>query len=99
VRLGSSYTIADEYTIEPFVIGGIWHEFGDENEAILKARGCRNLQPRGQSCGEVSAGANFFHISDCTSGFGKLDVAIGDFSSIGGQVGTRMRWKRTGLSP
>ena len=95
LRLGTSVQWG-ELTFEPFVIGSVWHEFEDGNKAILTSTGAVtfNLVDRLHGTwGEVSAGANLFNVGAGASGFAKVDVAIGDdFSSVGGQVGMRVKW-------
>jgi outer membrane autotransporter protein len=94
LRLGTNFKTA-QMTVEPFVIGSVWHEFEDENRAALMSSGTLfNLADRFEDTwGEVSAGINLFNISGGTSGFGKIDVAFGDdVDGIGGQIGVRYKW-------
>ena len=43
--------------------------------------------------GEVSAGVNFFNVSQTTSVFAKVDVTFGeDVSGVGGKAGMRVSW-------
>ena len=94
LRVGTSF-LAGTMTVEPFVIGSVWHEFEDGNQAMLASSGTLfsltdNLA---DTWGEVSAGLNLFNIGRGTSGFGKVDVVFGDdIDGVGGQVGVRYKW-------
>ena len=79
-------------TMEPFVIGSLWGNLSDDNQATLVSTGTSfhlkdNLQ---DVWGEVSAGVNFFNPSANTSVFAKLDVTFGDnIDGVGGKAGMR----------
>jgi len=94
LRLGASMK-AGMMTVEPFVIGSIWHEFEDSNNATLLSSGALfsladNFQ---DTWGEVSAGINLFNLGAGASGFGKVDVTFGDdIDGVGGQLGVRYKW-------
>ena len=81
-------------TVEPFVIGSVWHEFEDKNQAALLSSGTLfNLADSlDDTWGEVSAGVNLFKTGTGVSGFGKVDVMFGDdIESVGGQLGVRFQ--------
>ena len=43
--------------------------------------------------GEVSAGVNFFNVSQTTAVFAKVDVTFGnDLTGVGGKAGMRVAW-------
>jgi autotransporter family porin len=94
LRLGASMK-AGAMTVEPFVIGSIWHEFEDDNRTALVSSGtlfslADNFQ---DTWGEVSAGINLFNLGAGASGFGKVDVVFGDdIDGVGGQLGVRYKW-------
>src|SRR5262245_58924224 len=94
LRLGTSMR-AGTLTVEPFLIGSVWHEFEDSNNARLWSSGtlfslADNFQ---DTWGEVSAGINLFNLGAGASGFGKVDVTFGDdIDGVGGQVGVRYKW-------
>ena len=94
LRVGTNFQ-AGQITVEPFVIGSVWHEFEDDNRTTLVSSGTLfsltdNFQ---DTWGEVSAGLNLFNLGAGASGFGKVDVAFGDdIDGVGGQVGVRYRW-------
>jgi autotransporter family porin len=82
-------------TMEPFVIGSLWGNLSDNNEATLVSSGTTfriedNLE---DLWGEVSAGVNFFNPTANTSVFAKLDVTFGDnIDGVGGKAGMRVAW-------
>ena len=84
--------------VEPFVIGSAWHEFEDNNQAVLVATGATTatfnlLDDLEGTWAEISAGVNVFNVGAGASGFAKVDVAVGDeIGGVGGQVGMRVRW-------
>ncbi len=98
LRVGSHFTLADGIAVEPFVIGSAWHEFEDNNQAVLVAAGAATatfnlLDDLQGTWAELSAGVNVFNLGAGASGFAKADVAIGnDIGGVGGQVGMRVRW-------
>jgi outer membrane autotransporter protein len=97
-RLGMSFMAAPEITVEPFVIGSVWHEFEDNNQAVLVATGASTatfnlLDDLEGTWAEISAGVNVFNVGAGASGFAKVDVAVGDdIGGVGGQAGMRVRW-------
>ena len=94
LRVGTSFE-AGAMTVEPFVSGGLWHEFEDDNQAVLTSSGTKfNLTDnRADTWGEVSAGINLFNNGRGASGFGKIDVAFGEeLDRASGQVGVRYEW-------
>jgi hypothetical protein len=66
--------------MEPFVIGSLWGNLSDDNQASLVSSGTTfKLEDDLQDVwGEVSAGVNFFNPSASTSVFAKVDVTFGD---------------------
>jgi hypothetical protein len=94
LRIGTNIR-AGEMTVEPFVIGSVWHEFEDSNQSRLISSGTLfNLTDNLEGTwGEVSAGANLVNIGMGASGFAKVDVTLGDnVDGVGGQVGVRYKW-------
>jgi len=95
LRVGTSMVAWTGTTVEPFVIGSLWGNLSDNNEATLVSSGTSfhfedNLQ---DVWGEVSAGVNFFNPSANTSVFAKVDVDFGDnIDGIGGKAGMRVAW-------
>ncbi len=81
--------------MEPFVIGSLWGNLSDNNQATLVSTGTTfryqdNLQ---DAWGEVSAGVNFFNFSQTTAVFAKVDVTFGnDLTGVGGKAGMRVSW-------
>ena len=94
LRVGTNFQ-AGQITVEPFVIGSVWHEFEDDNRTALVSSGTLfsltdNFE---DTWGEVSAGVNLFNIGAGASGFGKVDVAFGDnIDGAKGQIGVRYKW-------
>jgi outer membrane autotransporter protein len=94
LRVGTSFRTA-QMTVEPFVIGSVWHEFEDDNQVALVSSGTSfNLADNFEDTwGEVSAGINLFNTAGRTAGFGKIDVVFGDdVDGVGGQIGVRYKW-------
>ena len=93
LRVGISMQAWTGTTMEPFVIGSLWGNLSDDNQATLVSTGTSfhlkdNLQ---DVWGEVSAGVNFFNPSANTSVFAKLDVTFGDnIDGVGGKAGMRV---------
>jgi outer membrane autotransporter protein len=95
LRVGTSYQAWTGTTIEPFVIGSLWSNLTDANQATLSSSGTRFLLEDNLNdvWGEVSAGVNLFTPSAGTSVFAKIDVAFGDdLEGIGGKAGMRVSW-------
>lgn len=93
LRVGASFQTT-QMTVEPFVIGSLWHEFEGENQATLVSSGTpfSLADSLDETWGEVSAGVNLFGPGTGISGFGKIDVTFGDdIESVGGQVGMRVK--------
>jgi outer membrane autotransporter protein len=94
LRVGTSF-VAGTMTVEPFVVGSVWHEFEDNNQAVLASSGTLfSLTDNVEGTwGEVSAGLNLFNVGAGASGFGKVDVTFGDdIDGVGGQIGVRYKW-------
>jgi hypothetical protein len=95
LRVGTSMQLWTGTTMEPFVIGSLWGNLSDDNQATLVSTGTSfilkdDLQ---DVWGEVSAGVNFFNPSANTSVFAKLDVTFGDdIDGVGGKAGMRVAW-------
>src|SRR4029450_13776690 len=73
LRAGTSMPGGTAPTMEPFVLGSLWGNLSDDNQATLVSTGTTfkledNLQ---DVWGEVSAGVNFFNPSANTSVFAK----------------------------
>ena len=95
VRVGTSMQVWTGTTMEPFVIGSLWGNLSDNNQATLVSTGTSfHLEDNLQDVwGEVSAGVNFFNPSANTSVFAKLDVTFGDnVDGVGGKAGMRVSW-------
>ena len=95
LRLGTSTALWPGITMEPFVIGSLWGNLSDNNEATLISSGTtfRIEDQLEDMWGEVSAGVNFFNPSARTSVFAKLDVTVGDnIDGVGGKAGMRVAW-------
>jgi outer membrane autotransporter protein len=95
LRVGTSTQVWTGITMEPFVIGSLWGNLSNDNQATLVSTGTSftlkdNLD---DVWGEVSAGVNFFNPSANTSVFAKLDVTFGDdLDGVGGKAGMRVSW-------
>jgi outer membrane autotransporter protein len=95
LRVGTSTALWPGITMEPFVIGSLWGNLSDNNEATLISSGTTfriedNLE---DLWGEVSAGVNLFNPSANTSVFAKADVTFGDnIDGVGGKAGMRVSW-------
>jgi hypothetical protein len=95
LSVGTSMQLWTGTTMEPFVIGSLWGNLSDDNQATLVSTGTTfilkdDLQ---DVWGEVSAGVNFFNPSANTSVFAKLDVTFGDdIDGVGGKAGMRVSW-------
>jgi autotransporter family porin len=95
LRVGTSMQVWTGTSMEPFVIGSLWGNLSDNNQATLVSTGTTfilrdDLQ---DVWGEVSAGVNFFNPSANTSVFAKLDVTFGDnVDGVGGKAGMRVSW-------
>ena len=95
LRAGTTMQAWEGTLMEPFVVGSLWSNLADNNNATLVSTGRTfhfedNLQ---DVWGEVSAGVNFFNFSQTTSVFAKLDVTLGDdLTGVGGKAGMRVAW-------
>jgi len=95
LRAGTTMQAWAGTMMEPFVIGSLWGNLSDNNQATLVSTGNTfryqdNLQ---DAWGEVSAGVNFFNFSQTTSVFAKADVSFGDdLTGVGGKAGMRVVW-------
>ncbi len=95
VRVGTSMQVWTGTTMEPFVIGSLWGNLSDDNQATLVSTGTSfHLEDNLQDVwGEVSAGVNFFNPSANTSVIAKLDITFGDnIDGVGGKAGMRVSW-------
>jgi autotransporter family porin len=95
LRVGTSFPVWMGTTMEPFVIGSLWGNLTDSNEATLVSTGTSfHLDDDlNDVWGEVSVGANFFNPTASTSVFAKLDVTFGDdVEGVGGKAGMRVSW-------
>ncbi|MGZ8400280.1 MAG: autotransporter outer membrane beta-barrel domain-containing protein, partial [Methyloceanibacter sp.] len=95
LRVGTSFPVWTGTTMEPFVIGSVWGNLTDNNEATLVSTGTTfHLEDNLDDVwGEVSAGVNFFNPTANTSVFAKLDVTFGDdVEGVGGKAGMRVSW-------
>ncbi len=95
LRVGTSTPVWAGVTMEPFVIGSLWGNLSDNNEATLVSSGTTfHIEDNVDDLwGEVSAGVNFFNPSANTSVFAKLDVTFGDnIDGVGGKAGMRVSW-------
>ncbi len=95
LRLGTDYHVWAGTTMEPFVIGSVWGNLSDNNQATLTSLGATfQLADKLQDVwGEVSGGANFFNPAANTSAFAKVDVSFGnDIDGISGKAGMRVTW-------
>ena len=95
MRVGTSFPVWAGTTMEPFVIGSLWGNLTDSNEATLVSTGTSfHLEDDLDDVwGEVSAGVNFFNPTASTSVFAKLDVTFGDdLEGVGGKAGMRVSW-------
>ena len=94
-RAGTTMQAWEGTMMEPFVIGSLWGNFTDDNQATLVSTGrtFRYQDNLDDVWGEVSAGVNFFNVSQTTSVFAKVDVTFGeDVSGVGGKAGMRVSW-------
>jgi autotransporter family porin len=95
VRVGTSTKLWPGITMEPFVIGSLWGNLSNDNQATLVSTGTTfHLEDKLESVwGEVSGGVNVFNPSANTSLFAKVDVAFGqDIDGVGGKAGMRISW-------
>ena len=95
LRAGTTTEAWDSTLMEPFVTGSLWGNLTDDNQATLVSTG-RTFTFQDQLddvWGEVSAGVNFFNVSQTTAVFAKLDVTFGDdVTGVGGKAGMRVNW-------
>jgi autotransporter family porin len=95
VRAGTSRPVWEGTIMEPFVIGSLWGNLTDDNQATLVSTG-RTFQFQDDLqdvWGEVSAGVNFFNLTQTTAVFAKADVTFGDdITGVGGKAGMRVNW-------
>jgi outer membrane autotransporter protein len=95
LRVGTTLQLWTGTTMEPFVIGSLWGNLSDDNQATLVSTGTNFIlkDDLEDVWGEVSAGVNFFNPSASTSVFAKLDVTFGDdIDGVGGKAGMRVSW-------
>jgi outer membrane autotransporter protein len=95
LRVGTSMPVWTGTTMEPFVIGSLWGNLSDDNQATLTSTGTTFIlkDDLDDVWGEVSAGVNFFNPSASTSVFAKVDVTFGDdLDGVGGKAGMRVSW-------
>ena len=95
LRAGTTMTAWEGTLMEPFVIGSLWSNLSDNNAATLVSNGTtfRFNDELEDVWGEISAGVNFFNLSQTTAVFAKLDVTLGDdVSGVGGKAGMRVNW-------
>ena len=95
LRAGTTMQAWKGTMMEPFVIGSLWGNFTDDNQATLVSTGTtfRFQDDLDDLWGEVSAGVNFFNPSATTAVFAKLDVTFGDdVTGLGGKAGMRVSW-------
>jgi autotransporter family porin len=93
LRVGTTMQVWTGTTMEPFVIGSLWGNLSDDNQATLVSTGTTFIlkDDLDDVWGEVSAGVNFFNPSANTSVFAKLDVTFGDdIDGVGGKAGMRV---------
>jgi autotransporter-like protein/autochaperone domain-containing protein len=95
LRAGTTMQAWEGTLMEPFVIGSLWGNLTDDNQATLVSTG-RTFRFEDQLedvWGEVSAGVNFFNFSQTTAVFAKVDVSFGDdLTGVGGKAGMRVNW-------
>ncbi|MGH6735654.1 MAG: autotransporter outer membrane beta-barrel domain-containing protein [Methyloceanibacter sp.] len=95
LRAGTTMQAWEGTIMEPFVIGSVWGNFTDDNQATLVSTGTtfRFQDDLDDVWGEVSAGVNFFNPSATTAVFAKVDVTFGDdVEGVGGKAGMRVAW-------
>ena len=95
LRVGTTTQLWTGLTAEPFVIGSVWGNLSNDNQATLVSTGTTfQLEDKLQDVwGEVSGGVNFFNPSANTSVFAKVDVTFGDnIDGVGGKAGMRVSW-------
>jgi outer membrane autotransporter protein len=95
LRVGTTTQLGYGITAEPFVIGSLWGNLSNDNQATLVSTGTTFiLEDHLQDVwGEVSGGVNFFNPTASTSVFAKVDVTFGeDIDGIGGKAGMRVSW-------
>ena len=95
LRAGTTMNAWEGTLMEPFVIGSLWSNLSDNNAATLVSNGTtfRFNDELEDVWGEISAGVNFFNLSQTTAVFAKLDVTLGDdVSGVGGKAGMRVNW-------
>ncbi len=95
LRAGTTTEAWEGTMMEPFVTGSLWGNFTDDNSATLVSTGStfRYQDNLDDVWGEVSAGVNFFNVSQTTSVFAKADVTFGDdVTGLGGKAGMRVSW-------
>jgi len=95
LRAGTTMQAWEGTLMEPFVIGSLWGNLTDDNQATLVSTG-RTFRFEDQLedvWGEVSAGVNVFNVTQTTAVFAKVDVTFGaDLSGVGGKAGVRVNW-------
>jgi len=95
LRAGTTMQAWAGTIMEPFVIGSLWGNLSDNNQATLVSSGTtfRFQDDLQDVWGEVSAGVNFFNPSANTTVFAKVDTTFGnDITGVGGKAGMRVAW-------
>jgi outer membrane autotransporter protein len=95
LRVGTTTQLGYGITAEPFVIGSLWGNLSNDNQATLVSTSTTFiLEDHLQDVwGEVSGGVNFFNPTASTSVFAKVDVTFGeDIDGVGGKAGMRVSW-------
>jgi len=96
LRAGISRTLSNGALVEPFVIGSVWGDFSDDNSAAVTSLGTPfgPFTDDGDDVwGVLSAGINGFAQSGRISGFGKVDVIVGDETDgVSAKGGVRYNW-------
>ncbi len=95
LRVGTTTMLWPGITAEPFVIGSVWGNLSNDNQATLVSTGTTfHFEDNVQDVwGEVSGGVNFFNPTANTSVFAKVDVTFGqDLDGVGGKAGMRVSW-------
>jgi autotransporter family porin len=95
LRVGTSYQVWPDTTMEPFVIGSWWSTLSGDNQVTLTSTNTtfRFEDAPDDAWGVASAGVNFFNPSKQTSVFAKVDVTFGEETDgIAGRAGMRVSW-------
>ena len=95
VRVGTSYAVWSGTTMEPFVIGSLWSNLSDDNDATVVSNNTTfKFTDKPEDVWSVlSAGVNFFNPGAQTTVFAKLDVTVAeDTDGISAKAGMRYNW-------